>query len=181
MTSKKHNSIVNVVTTHQVIQNRSVSLFQQVLPSQGCHSIMLANDLLLSFIGNSVTLLSTVSAVLQTLHIMCKNLSHSIILQNGQQVTVPLFSYHMDLYSQAVWCGTLSNQEVMCGNTVNTCISLPCAMVHCTWHTATARSSTWSVGGCTERYCPSCSGVSVIPHLPNWEHGHWEISLMQKY
>lgn len=102
MTSKKHKSIVNVVTTHQVIQKRSVSLFQQVLSSQGCHSNMLANDFLLSFIGNSVTLQSTVSVVHKTLHIMCKNLSLSIILQNGQQVTVPLFSYHVDLYSQAV-------------------------------------------------------------------------------
>ena len=46
-------------------------------------------DLLLSFIGDSVTLLTIVCKVHKTVHMMWMNILLSVTLQDGQYVTVP--------------------------------------------------------------------------------------------
>jgi len=150
---------------------------EQALASQdGFCSIMSAYNLLFSSIGNSVPLLSTVSTVHQTLHIMWTNLLLSVTLQDGQYVTVPLYTFHVNLYVHVVWCDTIWNWKVMCGNTVNKCMCWSWVMVQPTWHMASTYRSTWSIGGCTVPSFPPCTGVPLILDLPYWEHGHWMTS-----
>jgi len=127
-------------------------------------------NLLLSSIGNSVPLLPTVSKVHQTLHIMWTNFLLSVTVQDGQYVTVPIYTCHVNMYVHVVWREKLWKWKVVCGNTVHNCMCRPWEMAHSTWHTTSTYKSTQSVGGSTVSSCP------FISHLPYCEHGHWKTS-----
>jgi len=127
-------------------------------------------------ISNSAHLLSTVCKVHHILHILWTNILLSVTLQVGKYDTVPLCTFHVNLYVHVVWCDTLWTWKVVCGNTVNNCMCLSCAMVQSMWHTASTYRSTRSVGWYIVPSCPHCTGVPFIPHLPYSENGHWKTS-----
>ena len=137
---------------------------------------MSAYNLLLSSIANSVHLLHTVHKVHQTLHILWTNLLLSVTIHDGQYITVPLYTYHVNLYVHVVWRDTLWNWKMVCGNTVNNCMCRSCAMVHSKWHTASTCRSARPVGGWIVPSCPPCTGIPFIPHLSRCEQGHWKTS-----
>ena len=142
---------------------------------------MSAYNLLLSSIAYSVHLLHTVSKVHQKLHIIWTNLLLSVTLHDDHLITVPLYTYHVNLYVHVVWRDTLWNWKVLWGNTVNNSMCLSCAMVHSTWHTASTYKNTRSVGMCTVPFCPPCTGVTFIYPIYHVLNTATERHLMQVY
>ena len=140
---------------------------------ESCCSLLSAYILLSSSFRICVLICLLFARFTKTLHIMWTNILLSVTIQDGQQVTVPLCTFHVNLYVHVVCCDTLWNWKVLCGKTVNNCMCLLCAMAYSMWHTASIYRSTRSVGGCKVPSCQHCTSVPIIPHFPYSEHGHW--------
>jgi hypothetical protein len=125
--------------------NGGATLPEHVLPSQqACCPIMLAHNLLLSFIGDSVSLLPTVSKVYKTLYTMWRNFLLSISYRMGNTSLFP--------HILTVWIYT----------------HMQCDAVQWTRHTAYKHRFTQSDGGGTVHSCPSRTAfLSLICHTRN--------------